>query len=98
MFRKEEKSTSILKIVLTTIGVILFILTALALVYKFFKKHFKITVECGDCEFCDDDCLCEETDFEPECCVYESCCCEDCADGIDDDLADAIEDSLADVE
>ena len=91
MYNKEGKRFGFLKVLLTTIGIILFLLTALAILYKFFKKHFKITFECGDYDFSDDDCF-DDIDYEPECCVYEGCCCEDCAD----DIADAIEDSIID--
>ena len=82
MSRKDEKNTGIIKAVLTTIGVIVVILTALAILYKFFKKYFKITFECGDCDFS------EDVDFEPECCVYEGCDCDDCADELDGSMDD----------
>lgn len=73
MFKKEEKGISIWHVVFATVGIVLFVLASLAVLYKFFKKHFKITFECGDCDFGEDDCFCEDADFEPECCVYDDC-------------------------
>ena len=80
--KNEERSTSIVKVVLITLGVIAFIAAATAIALKFFKKHFKVNFECGDCDFCDEDGFCEDVDFEPECCVYDVCC-DDC-DGVAD--------------
>lgn len=80
MFKKEDKSVGIIRAVMITIGAILFITAAAAVMYRFFKKHFKITLECGDYDFGDDDCYCDDSDFEPECCVYDSCCCDNCTD------------------
>ena len=85
LFKKEEKSVSVLKVVLITVGVIVAVLAAAAVIYKFFKKHFKITFECGDCDFCEDKCFCDDADFEPECCVYDGCAC---------DMADAADEAL----
>ena len=65
--KKEEKGVSIGKVVLITLSVVFCVLAAAAVLYKVFKKHFKITFECGDCAFCDDDCFCDDSDFEPEC-------------------------------
>jgi len=71
MLRREDNSISVWRVVLLTVGIVLFLLTAVMVAYKFFKKHFKITLECGDCDFCEDDCFFEDADFEPECCVYD---------------------------
>ena len=89
MFKKEEKSVSIGRVILITAGAVLVVLAALAVIYKFFKKHFKITFECGDCDFCEDGCLCEDADYEPECCAYDGCCCDDSDDDAADDAEDA---------
>ena len=70
--KNEEKSTNIVKVVLITLGVIAFIVTAVMVAYTFFKKHFKVSFECEDCDFCDGDDFCEDVDFEPECCVYDA--------------------------
>lgn len=95
MFKKEEKRVSAWQAVLITIGVIVVVLGALAVIYKFFKKYFRITLECGDCDFCEDDCFCEDIDYEPECCVYDGTCCGS-IDGIDEDLAADIAENIAD--
>ena len=65
--KKEEKTVNVAKVVLITAGVVLAIVAACIALYKFFKKHFKITFECEDCDFCDDDCLSFDDGFEPEC-------------------------------
>lgn len=70
--RNEEKSSNIVKVVLITLTVLVFVAAALAIAYKFFKKHFKVNLECGDCDFCDGDDFCDDIDFEPECCVYDN--------------------------
>lgn len=80
MFRKEEKSVSVVKVVLITLGVVACVAAAAVVVYKFLKKHFKITFECGDCDFCDDDCFCDDSDFEPECICGDCDDCDDCDD------------------
>ena len=50
MFKKpEEKKTSVVKVVLITLGVIAAVAAALAVLYTLFKKYFTITFECGDC-------------------------------------------------
>lgn len=69
--KNEERSVSIVKVVLITLGVIAFLAAALAVALKFFKKHFKVNFECGECDFCEEDGFCEDVDFEPECCVYD---------------------------
>lgn len=95
MSEKNGKNFSVLRAVFITIGVIVTILAALLVIYKVFKKYFRITLECGDCSICDDDCFCDETDYEPECCVYDGTCCGD-IDGIDDELAADIAENIAD--
>lgn len=67
MFKKEEKGVSVVKVVLITLGIVAALVAVGAILYKILKKHFKITFECGDCDFCDDDCFCDDSDFEPEC-------------------------------
>ena len=70
MFKKpEEKKTSVVKVVLITLGVIAAVGATLAVLYTLFKKYFTITFECGDCENCDEDCFDDELAFdEPICC------------------------------
>ncbi len=70
MFKKpEEKKTSVVKVVLITLGVIAAVGATLAVLYTLFKKYFTITFECGDCENCDEDCFEDDLSFdEPICC------------------------------
>lgn len=88
MFKKQEKSVSLCRLVFTTVAIVLAVLAALALAYKFFKKHFKVTFESGDCSFCDDDCFCDAPDFEPECSVCDKECDDNCECGFDDDAGE----------
>lgn len=68
----EEKNKS-LKTLFIIVGALVCVGTAAALVYAFFKKHFKVTFDCDDCDCCDCcDELAEEENFEPIC-----CCCEE---------------------
>jgi len=64
------------------IGVIVSLAALAAVAYAIFKKYFKVTFECdGDCCDCEDECFCEEEDFEPICCCEDGegeCCCEEC--------------------
>lgn len=78
-----ENRNSTLKTLFIVIGAIVCVGTAVALVYAFLKKHFKVTFECDGCEECDgcDDFADEVNSFEP------ICCCED--DGSETD--DAVE-------
>ena len=83
---KDERSTlNALKIIFIIIGALVSIGALVAVVYTVFKKYFKVTFECdGDCCDCEDDCFCEEENFEPVCCCCEEeaeeeeCCCCDC--------------------
>ena len=89
--KKEEKGVNVVKVVLITAGAVLAVVAAFAVLYKFFKKHFKITFECEDCDFCDDDCLTCEDGFEPECVCDDDCdscglCDDAAADEPDDDI------------
>ena len=97
MSEKNSNKASVLRAIFITVGVIVTVLTTLVVLYKVFKKYFRITLECGDCSICDGDCFIEEDDYEPECCVYEGDCCGD-IDGIDDELAADIADSISDEE
>lgn len=65
--RKKQNNVSVVKVVLITLGTVAAIAAALCVAYKIFKKYFKITFECGDCDFCDEDCSLEDEDAEPEC-------------------------------
>lgn len=60
-----ERKSNVLKGVLITVGVIVAVAAAAAVVYTILKKYFTITIECDDC-----DC-----DLE-ECCDDELCCCD----------------------
>lgn len=73
MFKKpEEKKTSVVKVVLITLGVIAAVGATLAVLYTLFKKYFTVTFECGDCENCDEDCFEDDLTFdEPICCCEE---------------------------
>ena len=81
---KDERSTlGALKVIFIIIGAVVSIGALVAVVYTVFKKYFKVTFECdGDCCDCEDDCFCEEENFEPICCCEEEeeeeCCCCDC--------------------
>ena len=55
--KKDDRGVSVGKVVMITLSVVAIIIAAAAVLYKIFKKHFKITFECGDCDFCDDDCF-----------------------------------------
>ena len=75
IMKNEEKRVSIFKIIAISAAVALLIFTALVILYKFFKKYFKISFDCGDCDSCMQDCFgsdfdplsgCDD-DFAPEC-------------------------------
>ncbi len=79
-----ENKNSTLKTLLVVVGAIVCVGTAAALLYTFFKKHFKVTFACDGCDDCDCEC-CEgfedgiET-YEPICCCEEeecACCCDE---------------------
>ncbi len=89
MFKKEEKNFSVLRTVLIIAGIVVVLMTAMVVLYKVFKKYFRVTLECGDCDICDGDCFCEDGDFEPECCVYDGAA--DIADDIADEIADSFD-------
>jgi len=66
----EEKRTgsSVGKIILISAAVALAVVGIVALLYNLFKKHFKVTIDCGkcdDCDSCDDDCFGD--DLDPAC-------------------------------
>lgn len=65
---REEKRTSVFKIILISATVAIAIVGIVAVLYRLFKKYFKISIDCGDCEDCDcctADCFGE--DFDPLC-------------------------------
>ena len=85
----ENKNNS-LKTLFIIVGAIVCVGTAAALLYAFFKKHFKVTFECDGCDCCDG---CDEFADDVE--NYEPiCCCEDC----EEEAADFIEDEEAPAE
>ncbi len=66
------KKESALKTIFVVIGALVSIAALVVVVYTVFKKYFKVTFECGDCDCCDEGC------FEDEDACYEPiCCCED---------------------
>jgi len=69
-----ENKNSTLKTLFIVIGAIVCLGTAAALVYTFFKKHFKVTFDCDGCDCCDECCDFEEDaeNYEPIC-----CCCDE---------------------
>lgn len=72
----ENKNNS-LKTLFIIVGAIVCVATAVALVYAFFKKHFKVTFECDGCdEFADD-----VENYEPICCCEDEEEADDMADG-----------------
>ncbi len=88
MRKNEEKRVSVIKIIAISAGVALLIVTVAALLYKFFKKYFRISFDCGDCDTCCQDCFGDE--FDPLC-----SCDEDFAPGCsicdESDAADSAE-------
>ena len=81
-----ENKNSTLKTLFIVIGAIVCIGTAAALVYTFFKKHFKVTFACDGCDCCDcEDFMDDAEDYEPICC----CCEEEAECTCDDEAADA---------
>ncbi|MBQ8475140.1 MAG: hypothetical protein IJ499_05715 [Clostridia bacterium] len=89
--KNEEKRVSIGKIIAISAAVALLIFAAMVILYKFFKKYFKITFDCGDCDSCDQDCF--GSDFEPICFTDEDyapeCTLCDEADESDELFGDA---------
>ncbi|MBE6569670.1 MAG: hypothetical protein E7658_05580 [Ruminococcaceae bacterium] len=72
-----------LKTFFIIIGAIVSIGAIVAVLYTVFKKYFKVTFECDDCDCgcCGDDCFEEDEDYEP------ICCCE-CAEEEAEEAAD----------
>ena len=62
---REEKRTSVGKIIVISATVAIAIVGIAAVLYKLFKKYFKITIDCGNCDDCDEICFGE--DFDPLC-------------------------------
>ncbi len=71
--KKKNEELKVVKIVLITAGIVLAAAACFAVIYKVVKKHFKITFECEDCDFTEDDCYGDKDEgFAPEY-VSESC-------------------------
>lgn len=71
--KNDEKHVSIGKIIFVTISVTVAVVATLSLLYKLFKKYFKVTFDCGECSDCTSGCfgddfdpMCDE-DFAPKC-------------------------------
>ena len=62
---KDEHDMKIVKIVLVTAGAVLAVAAAALVVYKIVKKHFKITLECGDDDYEFDDSALDDDDYTP---------------------------------
>ena len=62
---REEKRTSVLKIILISVAVAIAIVGIIALLYFLFKKYFKVSIDCGDCDDCEDSCFGDS--FDPLC-------------------------------
>lgn len=86
----EEKKVNVYKVIGITVGAVLLVSAICFAAYKFFKKYFKITFDCGNCEECEDDCF--GIDFDPELCDedFEPVCTMD-----EDAAEDASEDAAA---
>lgn len=69
-----ENKNNTLKTLFIIVGAIVCVSTAAALIYAFFKKHFKVTFECDGCDSCDgcDEFADDVENYEPIC-----CCCEE---------------------
>ena len=75
MNQTEEKRISIWKIVAISAGVAVLVAAAVVILCKVFRKYFRISIDCGDCDDCTQDCfgcefdpLCEcDEDFVPRC-------------------------------
>ncbi len=72
---KETRRVSVGKIIAISAAVALLIFTALIVAYKLFKKYFKISFDCGDCDSCQNSCFddafdpfcMDDDDFAPSC-------------------------------
>lgn len=79
-----ENKNNTLKTLFIIVGAIVCVGTAAALVYTFFKKHFKVTFECDGCDGCDE--FADDVEnYEPICCCEE----EEAADPAEDEEAPA---------
>ena len=96
MKKKDDRDIKIVKIVLVTAGLVLAAASAALVIYKNMKKHFKITFECEDCDFSENDRLeDEDSGFVPE---FLSDDDEDFFDDEADKAEDAVEDAADKVE
>ena len=62
---REEKRITVGKVIVVSATVAVAVAAAVFVLYRLFKKYFKITFDCGDCEACGDECFCD--DFDPDC-------------------------------
>ncbi len=73
----REKKISVTKVIIIAATVAVTLAAALFLLYKLLKKYFKVSVECGDCDSCDDcfcddlDCCFDDEDYVPECSIAD---------------------------
>ena len=76
----EEKRTSVAKVIIISVTVAIAVVGLVVLLYNLFKKYFKVTIDCGNCDSCNDDSLgddldpcCEsDEDFVPSCSLDEA--------------------------
>ncbi len=79
MCKKQEKQVSVVKIAVISAGIVIAAAAAMAVLYRLFTKHFKITFDCGDdcccgdsdCDVCGSECDWgyDCPDSEPECAI-----------------------------
>ena len=93
MRKTEEKRISVWKIVEISASVAVLVAAAALILYKLFRKYFRISLDCGCCDECTQDCFCDE--FDPLCECDEDfaprCDADDEDEDADDDEDDAEE-------
>lgn len=62
-----------LKTLFIVVGAIVCVGTAIALLYAFFRKHFKVTFECDGCDCCDGSFADDVDNYEPICSCEDEC-------------------------
>ena len=74
METKETRRVSVGKIIAISAAVALIAFAAMVVAYKLFKKYFKVSFDCGDCDCCSENCFdddfdlfAEDEDYEPKC-------------------------------
>lgn len=96
MRKLDEKKVSIFKVVAISAGVAVFVVTAAMVLYRLFKKYFRISFDCGDCDSCCQDCFGDEfdplskcdDDFAPGCSLCDESDAEESAAADEAESAD----------